>query len=400
MTRGRAHPDVPPGGRRALAAHRRAHRAARDGRGARGRRDRRRGRGPQRRRALHRRPGSRSPAGDRCTPRWPGPACARTCATAAQERLGTAEPFAWIEGLRDRTRPAVDIEARRQAEDFVGDLLRRLDAARRQLRQTGPRARSATETATVEGVPALADLEKAIDDLFGNQRARRVLAAHPAGRRSDRGAPRRGRGDPRGPARGRGLSVRIVDINVDGFGQFHGAHLAPAPGPDRRPRSERGRQDHLPGLHPGHALRLRARPLPGLQRRSARWLAQRGDGGWSPIPHRALRRARAVAASCPSRMSTTRSSARQPLPPCCRAWRAASTATSSPSAWRSSRSSAASRTRRWRPASTAPGWAPAASPGWTWRAPSRARWRPSSSRAASSRASTRCSASWRSSTRS
>ena len=68
-------------------------------------------------------------------------------ATAAQERLGTAEPFAWIEGLRDRTRPAVDVEARRQAEDFVGDLLRRLDAARDQLRQTAegteaPAARS------------------------------------------------------------------------------------------------------------------------------------------------------------------------------------------------------------------------------------------------------------------
>ena len=48
--------------------------------------------------------------------------------TAAQERLGMAEPFGWIEGLRNRTRPAVDIEARRQADDFVGDLLRRLDA--------------------------------------------------------------------------------------------------------------------------------------------------------------------------------------------------------------------------------------------------------------------------------
>ena len=96
-------------------------------------------------------------------------------ATAAQERLGTAEPFAWIEGLRDRTRPAVDVEARRQAEDFVGDLLRRLDAARRQLRQTAEGTEA--PAATVEGVPALSDLEKAIDDLFGNQRARRVLAA-------------------------------------------------------------------------------------------------------------------------------------------------------------------------------------------------------------------------------
>jgi DNA repair protein SbcD/Mre11 len=51
--------------------------------------------------------------------------------TMAQERLGAAEPFAWIEGLRNRTHPAVDVEARRQAEDFMGDLLRRLEAAHR-----------------------------------------------------------------------------------------------------------------------------------------------------------------------------------------------------------------------------------------------------------------------------
>jgi hypothetical protein len=101
--------------------------------------------------------------------------------TTAQERLGTSEPFAWIEGLRDATRPALDIQARRQAEDFVGDLLRRLDAARQQLREAESSAEPAVgaepaETPQVEGVPSLADLEKAIEDLFGNQRARRTLA--------------------------------------------------------------------------------------------------------------------------------------------------------------------------------------------------------------------------------
>lgn len=101
-------------------------------------------------------------------------------ATAAQERLGTAEPFAWIEGLRDVTRPALDIGARRQAEDFVGDLLRRLDAARDRLREADENTERDVDheaaASPVEGVPTQADLEKTIDDLFGNQRARRVLA--------------------------------------------------------------------------------------------------------------------------------------------------------------------------------------------------------------------------------
>ena len=123
-----------------------------------------------------------------------------------------------------------------------------------------------------------------------NQRARRVLAPTRAGRRTDRDAPRRGGGDPRGPARGRGLSrahrrrqrrwLRPVPRGAPGAGA--GSH--------HHPRAQRGRQDHLPGLHPRHALRLRARPLPGPQRRSTRRLAQRGDGRRSTLPHRALRR--------------------------------------------------------------------------------------------------------------
>ncbi len=47
-----------------------------------------------------------------------------------------------------------------------------------EVRTRSPRRspRRSGEGPTVEGVPALADLEGAIDDLFGNQRARRVLA--------------------------------------------------------------------------------------------------------------------------------------------------------------------------------------------------------------------------------
>jgi hypothetical protein len=89
----------------------------------------------------------------------------------------------------------VDLEARRRADDFVGDLLRRLDAARRELHLESGTAGDAADTADadpdsdadadadagstgrppVEGVPTRADLEKTLDGLFANQRARRLL---------------------------------------------------------------------------------------------------------------------------------------------------------------------------------------------------------------------------------
>jgi DNA repair exonuclease SbcCD nuclease subunit len=90
--------------------------------------------------------------------------------TAAQDRLGLAEPFGWIESVRDATRPAIDIEARRQADDFVGDLLRRLEATRRILEGEEPAA-----TDTPEGVPTATDIDAVVDDLYANQRARRPL---------------------------------------------------------------------------------------------------------------------------------------------------------------------------------------------------------------------------------
>jgi DNA repair exonuclease SbcCD nuclease subunit len=90
--------------------------------------------------------------------------------TYAQDQLGTEEPFAWIESLRDATRPVVDLEARRQSEDFVGDLLRRLDATRAQLTDDEP-----ADDPTVEGIPTAEDLDGALSQLFDHQRARRVL---------------------------------------------------------------------------------------------------------------------------------------------------------------------------------------------------------------------------------
>lgn len=89
---------------------------------------------------------------------------------SARESLGTAEPFAWIESLRDRTRPDVNLEERRKADDFVGDLLRRLDETRSQLDDDD----DAAEVAAV--------LDEALDDLYGHSRARRYLRdSRPAG---------------------------------------------------------------------------------------------------------------------------------------------------------------------------------------------------------------------------
>jgi DNA repair exonuclease SbcCD nuclease subunit len=90
--------------------------------------------------------------------------------SAAQERLGATEHFAWIEAVRDATRPALDVEARREADDFVGDLLRRLDATRRQL--AGEPASEGPDAADVLDEAAI---EATLDGLFADGRARRSL---------------------------------------------------------------------------------------------------------------------------------------------------------------------------------------------------------------------------------
>ncbi len=88
---------------------------------------------------------------------------------AAREGLGTAEPFAWVESLRDRTRPELDLLERRKADDFVGDLLRRLDAMRGQL--------VAVEAGEADHAEVTASVENALDELYANGRARRYLKA-------------------------------------------------------------------------------------------------------------------------------------------------------------------------------------------------------------------------------
>ena len=89
---------------------------------------------------------------------------------AAQDRLGLPDPFAWIESIHDRTRPVVDLEARRTADDFMGDLLRRLGATRRVLAGDG-----VGEDEDLGGVPRVEELHRLLDELYANQRARRFL---------------------------------------------------------------------------------------------------------------------------------------------------------------------------------------------------------------------------------
>ena len=84
-----------------------------------------------------------------------------------EEALGGG-PFAWIESVRDATRPSVDLVARRATPDFVGDFLRTVEAARRAERTTDPEEHDAW----------LGTLREAVDPLFeGGPRARRHLAS-------------------------------------------------------------------------------------------------------------------------------------------------------------------------------------------------------------------------------
>jgi hypothetical protein len=54
------------------------------------------------------------------------------------EERGTIAPLAWVESIRDATRAEIDLEARRDAPDFVGDFLRTVAVARRSGRTTDP----------------------------------------------------------------------------------------------------------------------------------------------------------------------------------------------------------------------------------------------------------------------
>jgi len=75
-------------------------------------------------------------------------------------------PFAWVESIRDATRAEIDLEARREAPDFVGDFLRTVATARRSGRTTDPEEHERWRT----------ELRSAIAPLYDESpRGRRVL---------------------------------------------------------------------------------------------------------------------------------------------------------------------------------------------------------------------------------
>jgi DNA repair protein SbcD/Mre11 len=82
------------------------------------------------------------------------------------EERSTVPPFAWVESIRDATRPDVDLATRRDAPDFIGDFLRTAASARRSARTTDPDEHERWTTA----------LRSAVAPLFDeSQRGRRLL---------------------------------------------------------------------------------------------------------------------------------------------------------------------------------------------------------------------------------
>ena len=76
-----------------------------------------------------------------------------------RQRFGAGEPFAWLETLRDQTRPSIDLAARREAGDLLGEALREFERSRNALRQGQE-----------------ADLHDLLADLYDQPRVRRALA--------------------------------------------------------------------------------------------------------------------------------------------------------------------------------------------------------------------------------
>jgi DNA repair protein SbcD/Mre11 len=75
-----------------------------------------------------------------------------------RQRFGIGQPFAWLESIRDETRPSIDVTARRDAGDLLGESLREFGRSRAAL-----------------GEGQQADLDDMLADLYDHARARRVL---------------------------------------------------------------------------------------------------------------------------------------------------------------------------------------------------------------------------------
>jgi DNA repair protein SbcD/Mre11 len=110
-----------------------------------------------------------------------------------REQFRATDRFAWVESLRDATRAEIDVASRREAGDFLGDVLRSFESTRRTLvvsaastdaadagavgADTADTAGDRAEDGHADGgVPVTADeLDAALDPLFAHRRARRYL---------------------------------------------------------------------------------------------------------------------------------------------------------------------------------------------------------------------------------
>ena len=87
------------------------------------------------------------------------PAVLRDIQGLVRERFGIGEPFAWLETIRDETRPTIDLAARRASGDLLGETLREFERSRLALRQGQE-----------------ADLHDLLAELYDQPRVRRALA--------------------------------------------------------------------------------------------------------------------------------------------------------------------------------------------------------------------------------
>jgi DNA repair protein SbcD/Mre11 len=100
-----------------------------------------------------------------------------------RDQFLAADRFAWIESLRDGTRSEIDVRARREAGDFLGDVLRAFESTRRALAGAMPPGSTANRGGEAARATSVLDgdgLEEVLRPLYGHRRAHRYLRdAHP-----------------------------------------------------------------------------------------------------------------------------------------------------------------------------------------------------------------------------
>jgi hypothetical protein len=93
----------------------------------------------------------------------------------ALERVAVGGPrWAWLESLRDATRPVVDLATAGAPGTFIGELLAQAEAARDSVRSG---AATVVDPDSDERMALAIEWDEVLDELYGHHRARRVLAA-------------------------------------------------------------------------------------------------------------------------------------------------------------------------------------------------------------------------------